>query len=109
MQTLTTTQYLKNLCWGAAVAGVLLSANAFAQEKIDRVLDTDSKPFVEMEHVYGKADIKTWDKNQVRITGTLGELTEEFTFEKRGNSVVIDVEVKIITIVGKIKTKRRTI
>ncbi len=94
MQTLTTTQYLKNLCWGAAVAGVLFSANAFAQEKIDRVLDTDSKPFVEMEHVYGKADIKTWDKNQVRITGTLGELTEEFTFEKRGNSVVIDVEVK---------------
>ncbi|WP_175439616.1 DUF4097 family beta strand repeat-containing protein [Alteromonas lipolytica] len=85
---------VKKLCWSAALAGVLLSGNAFAQEKIDKTLDTGSKPFVEMEHVYGKAEIKTWDKNQVRITGKLGSLTEEFTFEKRGNSVVIDVEVK---------------
>lgn len=94
MQTLITTSFMKKLCLGAALSGALLSANALAQEKIDKTLATDGKAFVEMEHVYGKADIQIWDKNEVRITGTLGSLTEEFIFEKRGNSVVIKVEVQ---------------
>ena len=83
---------LRRVGVGAIVLAV--SGMAWAQQKVDQTLDTSSSPTVEMEHVYGKAEIKTWDKDQVRISGTLGELTEEFTFEKRGNTVVIDVEVK---------------
>ncbi|NVK54142.1 MAG: DUF4097 family beta strand repeat protein [Alteromonadaceae bacterium] len=84
----------KRLVWAATVVTLLLSQTSFAQQKIDQTLDTSDSPMVEMEHVQGKAEIKTWDKNQVRITGVLGSQTEEFTFEKRGNTVVIDVEVK---------------
>ncbi|MDC8829842.1 DUF4097 family beta strand repeat-containing protein [Alteromonas gilva] len=94
MQTNVMKYAPKRLAWGAAAMAILFSQITIAQQKIDQTLDTTSSPVVEMEHVQGKADIKTWDKNQVRITGTLGSLTEEFTFEKRGNTVVIDVEVK---------------
>lgn len=86
------TSLLRRIGVGAIVLAT--SGMAWAQQTIDQTLDTNSSPTVEMEHVYGKAEIKTWDKNQVSISGKLGSLTEEFTFETRGNTVVIDVEVK---------------
>ena len=55
MQTLTTTHYLTKLFWGTAMAGVLLSANAFAQEKIDRVLDTEAENCVQEADLAGIA------------------------------------------------------
>lgn len=58
------------------------------------MFDISSLLMVEMEYVYGKVEIKIWDKDQVRVSGILGELIEEFIFEKCGNIVVIDVEVK---------------
>lgn len=94
MQTINAKTAQHSLRWGVLLLGLIAIPSVFAQQKVDETLDTGSKPTVEMEHIYGKAMIKTWDKDQVRVTGTLGELTEEFTFEKNGNTVVIEVEVK---------------
>ncbi len=80
-----------------AVGATVLLAFAFsanAGEKVDKTLDTSSSPKVDIEHVNGKADIRVWDKSQVRVTGELGDDTEEFVFEKRGDVVVIHVEVE---------------
>lgn len=71
-----------------------IATAAFAGEKIDKTIDTSSSPKVDIEHIDGKADIRVWDKAQVRVTGELGDQTEEFIFEKRGDVVVIHVEVE---------------
>ncbi|WP_334059592.1 DUF4097 family beta strand repeat-containing protein [Alteromonas sp. S005] len=80
----------------AVLTTALLSITtaAFAGEKVDKTIDTSSSPKVDIEHIDGKADIRVWDKAQVRVTGELGDQTEEFIFEKRGDVVVIHVEVE---------------
>lgn len=95
MSILNNSQALNYLKLGATLSCLTVSSFAYAQQQtVDEIINTDEAPLVSMEHVYGKANIKTWNKNQVQISGTLGSLTEEFTFKKRGNKVVIDVEVK---------------
>lgn len=79
--------------FGATVL-LTIALSVSAGEKVDKTLDTSSSPKVDIEHVNGKADIRVWDKSQVRVTGELGDDTEEFVFEKRGDVVVIHVEVE---------------
>ena len=79
----------------ALTAALLSTATvAFAGEKVDKTIDTSSTPKIDIEHIDGKADIRVWEKSQVRVTGELGDQTEEFIFEKRGDVVVIHVEVE---------------
>lgn len=67
---------------------------ALAGEKVNETLDADSDGYVKIEHVNGKAEIRGWDKNQVKVIGELGERTEEFKFKKRGDEIIIKVEVE---------------
>lgn len=76
-----------------AVSLLITSSIALAGEKIDRTLDTSTSPKLDIEHVNGNADIKVWDKPQVRVEGELSDRTEKFTFEIRGDVVIIHVEV----------------
>jgi hypothetical protein len=76
------------------ISTLLLSTSAHSGEKVDKTLDTSSSPKIDIQHVNGQADIRVWDKSQVRVTGELGDNTEEFTFEQRGDVVVVHVEVK---------------
>lgn len=69
-----------------------ISFNAMAGEKVDKTLTTSASPIVEIEHVAGKATITGWDKNQVKVTGELGDRTEAFIFEKKGDDVILKVE-----------------
>lgn len=78
----------------AAIMLFVVSLGVSAGEKVDKTIDTSSSPKVDIEHVNGRTEVKVWDKSQVRVFGELGERTEEFIFEKRGDVVVIHVEVK---------------
>ncbi len=71
-----------------------LSSAAMAGEKVDKTLPTGDAPFVEIEHINGTAEIIGWDKAEVRVTGELGDQTEEFIFEKNGNAVEVKVETR---------------
>ena len=76
-------------------AGLLcLSLTALADEKINRSLDVSKAPYVQIEHVNGSAKVIAWDKSEVKVTGTLGDRTENFIFEKDDNEVLIKVKVK---------------
>ncbi|WP_272963688.1 DUF4097 family beta strand repeat-containing protein [Alteromonas australica] len=72
---------------------ILASTPADAGEKVDRTLDTGSSPKLDIEHVNGKADIQVWDNQQVKVVGELSDRTNEFIFERKGNVVIIHVEV----------------
>jgi len=76
-------------------AGLLcLSWTALADEKINRTLDVSTTPYVQIEHVNGAAKVIAWDKSEVKVTGTLGDRTEKFIFEKDDNEVLIKIKVK---------------
>jgi uncharacterized protein YdeI (BOF family) len=76
-------------------AGLLcLSWTALADENINRSLDVSKAPYVQIEHVNGSAKVIAWDKSEVKVTGTLGDRTEKFIFEKDDNEVLIKVKVK---------------
>lgn len=79
---------------GVFLSSTMLAFTAYAGEKIDRTLDVPNSVKIDIEHVNGDAQIKGWDKPQVHVTGELGDNTDEFVFEQRGNVIVIHVEVK---------------
>lgn len=77
----------------AAVA-LCFSSIVTAGEKIDRTIDASESPFIDVEHVNGKAIIKVWDNNQVRVAGELGDDTDKFIFERNGREIDIHIKTK---------------
>jgi hypothetical protein len=76
-------------------AGFLcLSYEVLAKEKIERSFEVSKNPYIQIEHINGSARVIAWDKLEVKVTGTLGEKTERFIFEKDDNEVTIKVKVK---------------
>ncbi|MCV2886614.1 DUF4097 family beta strand repeat-containing protein [Aestuariibacter sp. AA17] len=77
--------------------GIGLFSAAFlagAGEKIDETLEVEMHSHIKIEHLGGYAKIIGWDKSSVRVVGELGDRTEEFIFRKRGDDVLIKVEVE---------------
>ena len=83
---------MKQLLMGIGLCSAAMMA--FAGEKVDKTIDADSDGYVKIEHVNGKAVIKGWNKSQVKVVGELGDRTEEFKFRRRGDEVIIKVEVE---------------
>ncbi len=72
--------------------GVLLAAPALAG-KIDQTQDADAKGQVDIFNLSGDIEIIGWDRDQIRVTGTIGDDVEEFIFERDGDSTTIKVKV----------------
>jgi DUF4097 and DUF4098 domain-containing protein YvlB len=76
-------------------AGFLcLSYEVLAKEKIERSFEVSKNPYIQIEHINGSTRVIAWDKLEVKVTGTLGDKTERFIFEKDDNEVLITVKVK---------------
>lgn len=71
-----------------------VATSVSAQQSVNQSLDADPTGVVRIEHVAGEAKIIGWDSAQVKLEGVLGKDTEEFVFERDGNSIDIIVEVK---------------
>ncbi|MEW9798509.1 DUF4097 family beta strand repeat-containing protein [Alteromonas sp. CYL-A6] len=72
----------------------LVSQVAIAGERVDQTLETSDSPYVDIEHMNGKARILGWEKEEVKVTGELGEQTDRFTFEKSDRAVTIHIDTK---------------
>ena len=72
--------------------GILLASLAIA-EKIDLTNDADPKGDVDVFNLSGDIEIIGWDRNEIRVTGTLGDDVEEFIFERDGKTTTIKVKV----------------
>ncbi|MGJ8681268.1 DUF4097 family beta strand repeat-containing protein [Paraglaciecola sp.] len=70
------------------------SLNASAEQAVNKSVKAEANGQVKIEHINGNAEVRGWDKNEVKVQGTLGDRTEKFIFERDGNEVIIKVKVK---------------
>jgi len=59
-------------------------------QAIDEALDAQTAKSLEVDNTVGSVEITGWDRDEVAVTGTLGE-AERIDFEQRGDRIVIDV------------------
>lgn len=70
----------------------LLSASALS-ETVDRRIDAASDGRVRISNISGSIEVSGWSRNEVEVTGTLGDEVEELVFERSGDEVEITVRV----------------
>ncbi|MFQ3236924.1 MAG: DUF4097 and DUF4098 domain-containing protein YvlB [Paraglaciecola sp.] len=70
------------------------SLSIIAAQKVDKTIEATLDGYVEIEHLNGVANIKGWDRQEVRVVGILGDKTDKFIFYRDGNEVIIKVKVK---------------
>lgn len=75
------------------MALMVLAAPVWAGTPIDKVTDANPQGEVEVSNVAGEIKVKGWDKEQVKVTGTLGDGSERLVFERDGRRTLIKVEM----------------
>jgi DUF4097 and DUF4098 domain-containing protein YvlB len=78
------------VCCAAAAfaAGV-----ALAQTPIDETRPAGPNDRIEISNVNGSVDVQGWDRNEVRVSGTLGRNADRFVFEHKDDDTAIKVFV----------------
>jgi putative adhesin len=84
--TITTTTLAAALC--ACVASPLL----FAATPIEQTRPLDAHGSVEVDNLKGRIRIRAWDRNEVRISGSLGEGVEKLVVDGGGDHLVVRVQ-----------------
>lgn len=81
------------------LAGVLLlilcfGLPAIADRPVDRSVNAEADGEVSIELLAGTVKVIGWDRDEVEVSGTIGDDVEELTVERSGASVEIEVELK---------------
>jgi len=69
------------------------SLNVMAGEKVDKSIKAQAKGFVEIHNVRGEIDIVGWAKSEIKVTGTLDDMTEKFIFTSSDGHTSIKVKL----------------
>ena len=75
------------------LATAMLIAPLYADEEVNQTIDVSSDVHVEIYNTSGSIEVDGWSRNDIEITGTLGDSVEELIVEKDSNEVLIRVEV----------------
>lgn len=79
---------------GMAAMGLLFAlpaVGAHAQEAIDQTRSLSRDGTVDVQNLAGSVTVRGWDRNEVRVTGTLGRNVERVDVDGSGNRVSIRV------------------
>ena len=78
------------------IASALLLAvpAAHAVQNIDRSLPTGATPVVEVSNVQGRVTVIAWDRQEVKVTGTIENDEHEFEFSGNNERVTIRVRAR---------------
>lgn len=77
-----------------AIAALLLTPLAQAEQPVDERAAADPRGEVEVSSVSGLVSIDGWDRNEVQVTGTLGDDVERLDFVSDPKRTVIKVVMK---------------
>lgn len=75
----------------AATALALGACAAWAEQTIDKRAPAQAAGEVEVSNVAGSVSISGWDRNEVHVTGTLGDDVERLEFVSNGGRTLIKV------------------
>ena len=78
---------------GKVTALMLIGTSTLAAEEINRSMDAAADGMVSIENIAGSVEVRGWSRNQVEVTGELGDKVEELIFERDGDEVFIKVKV----------------
>jgi hypothetical protein len=70
---------------------IATAGTALAQQRIDETKPASATGLVKIVNIAGSVKITGWDRNEVRVTGTLGEGTERLDFIAEGDETTIEV------------------
>ncbi|MFT3898024.1 MAG: DUF4097 family beta strand repeat-containing protein [Thermomonas sp.] len=77
----------------ACLAALAIAASpAFAATPIDQSRPLDPNGQVEIDNLKGRIQVRAWDRNQVRVTGSLGAGVEKFVIEGDGRHLQVKAQ-----------------
>ena len=79
--------------WLLMFAVALLPMSATAQN-LNEKMDADAKSSIEIYNTAGEVKVEGWSRNEVEVTGTLGNEVDEFIFERDDDEILIKVKAK---------------
>ena len=75
-----------------AICASLACAPLFAGTPINETRPLDARGRIDIENVKGRIEVRAWDRNEVRITGTLGDGVEKLVIDGDRNDLEVRVE-----------------
>jgi hypothetical protein len=75
----------------AAIAFAAI-APAFAGTPIDQTRPLDANGQVEIDNLKGRIQVRAWDRNEVRVTGSLGAGVEKLVVEGNGRHLLVKAQ-----------------
>lgn len=72
---------------------LIVAAPAHAARDVSESLDAAADGRVSISNTSGSIKVQGWSRNQVEVTGTIGDEVEELIFERSGDSVRIKVKI----------------
>lgn len=82
---------MKNRKFGLLVA-LLAAMPAVADTDIDRTLEADPEGEVSVSNVAGSVEVEGWDRDEVHLSGSVGDDVEDVFFERDGRDVRIRIK-----------------
>ena len=75
-----------------AALAFVAAAPAFAATPIDQTRPLDPRGEVEIENLKGRIQVRAWDRNEVRVTGSLGAGVEKLVVEGGGRHLLVKAQ-----------------
>lgn len=70
----------------------ILSATSVVAEEINQSMDAAADGTVSISNIAGSVEVQGWSRNQVEVTGELGDDVEELIFKRDGDEIHIKVK-----------------
>jgi DUF4097 and DUF4098 domain-containing protein YvlB len=72
---------------------LLVPLGANADQPVDRTVPAAASGTVEIENISGSITVEGWDRNEIHVSGTLGDDVEALKVETKGDRTVIEVKL----------------
>lgn len=82
----------RSLLVAAALTATALAPDAIAQSAIDQTRPLDARGRIDIDNVKGRIEVRAWDRDEVKITGTLGEGVEKLVVEGDRRHLLVRVQ-----------------
>jgi hypothetical protein len=76
----------------AALCACLASPLLHAATPIDQTRPLDAHGTVEIDNLKGRIQVRAWDRNEVHVSGSLGDGVEKLVVEGEGNRLLVRVQ-----------------